>query len=282
MLTVVPATAVLTLTVAGNGSVSPNLDGQSLIIGQTYSIVASPTAGNLFSGWSGAVISTDPTLSFVMHAGMTLEAKFTPGAVSITPGAYCGLFYESSGAQYQRAGLFAMTVADKGTFKGTLQIGANRYVFRQQLNQAGHVNATANCAGQIPLAVELHPDPSGSGEIVNGTVANGTWAADSMADRASGTASEFAGKYSVPLPDPDGTPSNSFATAKVNKRGILKLKGKLADGRRVRQRATVAKDGTWPLYLPVRGGALIGWMRILDVAAGSVEGDVLWLPATSP
>lgn len=63
----------------------------------------------------------------------------------------------------------------------------------------------------------------------------------------------------------------------IDARGMLKLKGKFANGSRVHERVPVAKDGTWALYLPTRGGALIGWMKL---ANGAVSGDVVWLPAS--
>src|SRR5204863_2715863 len=38
----------LTVTVSGNGQVTPNLNGQSLEVGQPYTMVASPALGNMF------------------------------------------------------------------------------------------------------------------------------------------------------------------------------------------------------------------------------------------
>jgi uncharacterized repeat protein (TIGR02543 family) len=277
-LTVNPATAVFTLTVTGQGSVSPNLNGQNLVIGQTYTLTAIPNDGYVFTGWSGSESGTDPAMSFVMRVGAALEANFVPTTSSVAAGIYAGLFYESGGAAYPRAGLLTLHAADNGKFKGKLQIGASRFGFAQRFDQTGHATAKATCPGQMPLTVDLRPDAA-SGEIVAGTVGSGIWVADSIADRAAGSGG-LAGTYQVALPDTSGNASNSFATAVVDARGVLKLKGIFVTGARVRQRVPVAKDGTWPLYLPTRGGALIGWMKLEDAASGTVAGDVLWLPAS--
>lgn len=260
-LTVNAATALFTLSVTGNGSVSPNLNGQSLVIGQTYTLTAMAEAGYVFAGWSGSMSGTDPTIRFVMSAGFALQAAFAPAPTTIAGGSYAGLFYETDGARYAHAGLITFTAAGRH-LSGTLRIGATRYTFNGR--------SRAVSPGQVPLDVTLRPEGTASAV---GTVGDGTWTADAVADRAAEGAARFAGTYEVRLPD------GSSAVARVNTRGMLKLTGRLVNGARVRERVTLAEDGTWPLYLPTRGGAFIGWMKL---ANGSADGEVLWLPANSP
>ncbi len=258
-LTVNPATAVFTLSVTGNGNVSPNLNGQSLVVGQTYTLTATPDAGHVFAGWSGSMSGADPTIHFVMSPGFALQAAFAPAPTTIAGGSYAGLFYEADGARYAHAGLITFAAAGR-RLKGTLRIGATQYTFSAQ--------GRATCPGQVPLDVTLQPDGAGS---VAGTVGDGTWSANATADRAGNGAGRLAGTYDVPLPD------GSTAVARVNTRGVLRVTGQLMNGRRVRERVTLAEDGTWPLYLPARDGAFIGWMKL---ANGSATGEVLWLPAS--
>src|SRR6185369_9512701 len=68
--------AQLSLTVNGSGTVSPNLDGQWLEIGQSYTVTAQPASGYAFSNWSGTVSAASAQLTFVMQSSMTLVASF--------------------------------------------------------------------------------------------------------------------------------------------------------------------------------------------------------------
>lgn len=53
--------APITVTVNGNGSLAPNHNGQSLLIGLSYSMVALPADGASFAGWSGSIPSASTT-----------------------------------------------------------------------------------------------------------------------------------------------------------------------------------------------------------------------------
>jgi hypothetical protein len=68
----------LTVTVTGNGSVTPNLNGSTLEVGKNHTLVAKPAAGYRFEGWHGGVSSSLPRLKFTMQVGLVLEARFVP------------------------------------------------------------------------------------------------------------------------------------------------------------------------------------------------------------
>jgi uncharacterized repeat protein (TIGR02543 family) len=72
------ATAALTVQVTPNGSgtVSPNYNGQQLLIGKTYSIEAHDKADFTFTGWTGSQSSSKSKLTFVMAPGLTFTANF--------------------------------------------------------------------------------------------------------------------------------------------------------------------------------------------------------------
>src|SRR5258705_5554714 len=66
----------LTVTINGQGTVTPDLNGQALEVGQSYTVLAQPAGGYAFSNWSGNVSATTAQLTFVMQSNMTLVANF--------------------------------------------------------------------------------------------------------------------------------------------------------------------------------------------------------------
>gem|GEM_PF-426707 len=77
--------APLTVTLHGGGTVTPNLNGQLLEIGKTYSMTAQAGAGCSFINWTGSVTDTNATLTFVMETNLTFIANFTdPIAPTLT------------------------------------------------------------------------------------------------------------------------------------------------------------------------------------------------------
>lgn len=70
-------TAILTVQIHGGGSVSPNLNGQRLLLGHTYSMTAEPGAGSSFINWTGSQTTNSPMLTFVMQTNLTFIANFT-------------------------------------------------------------------------------------------------------------------------------------------------------------------------------------------------------------
>jgi hypothetical protein len=71
---VLTATAVIQIT--GVGTVSPNYNGQLLVLGQTYSITATAGAGFAFTNWTGSVTSSAASISFLMVSNLQLTANF--------------------------------------------------------------------------------------------------------------------------------------------------------------------------------------------------------------
>jgi len=79
--------AILTVRLHGGGTVTPNLDGQRLKIGQTYSMTATAGANCAFINWTGGTTDTNATLTFVMETNVTFIANFTdsiPPTLKIT------------------------------------------------------------------------------------------------------------------------------------------------------------------------------------------------------
>src|SRR6185503_8000980 len=68
--------AVFTVSTTGNGTITPNYNGQWLEIGVTYTITAQPAVGFFFTNWTGSLSANTPQLTFVMQPGLSLVANF--------------------------------------------------------------------------------------------------------------------------------------------------------------------------------------------------------------
>lgn len=85
-----PQTNLLTVQIAGQGTVIPSYIAAPLTDGATYTVTASPANAWLFTGWTdqnGFVLGTGTNLTFTMSPGLSLTANFTaplPPSVVIT------------------------------------------------------------------------------------------------------------------------------------------------------------------------------------------------------
>lgn len=60
----------------GTGSVTPDLNGQSLPIGRSFTMTAKAASGFAFWYWSGSIQKTNPTLTFLMASNLDFTANF--------------------------------------------------------------------------------------------------------------------------------------------------------------------------------------------------------------
>ncbi|WP_170267039.1 choice-of-anchor Q domain-containing protein [Brevifollis gellanilyticus] len=137
----------------------------SLYVGMTYKVTATPKPGYLFGGWYYSFPTPPPgmprltladigltaaslelpALSFIMQPGLTLTANFSPNVQPDTIGIYTGLILPSStkpapggtSAKNDTTGLFTATLASTGAFSGTLKIDGASLPFAGTTNTAG-------------------------------------------------------------------------------------------------------------------------------------------------
>jgi len=280
------------ISVTGVGTVTPQLDPDSMVTNESYTVTAVPGPGQQFLQWSGSVTSTTPTITFKYEAGFTLTANFGPAQYVLTPGTYTGLFYETNAVAAVSAGTFSLVVSKHGTYTGHVRIGAHRYAFSGLLNGLGHGANSLARAVSTALSLSLQMGAGSQANQVFGSLSDGSWIASLIGDRsvynARTNAAPDAGTYTLIFPGEDATSlvpnGDGFGSVHVGPAGVVLFAGRLADGVVVSQGATVASDGTWPLYLSLYAGngLLTGWMDFTNEVASDLSGQLTWTrPANS-
>jgi autotransporter-associated beta strand protein len=283
----------LTLLVQGEGTVTPNLNGQLLGVGQTYTLTAVPGQYYVFSNWTGGVSASTPALTFTMQSNLVLQANFVRGHFVPLKGTYAGLFYETNRVVPASSGTFTLTTTTNRRFSGSLQVAGARYSLRGLFDTNGTAEAFVTTRKPNTLHVALQMDLNPGADRLSGTVSDGTWTAALAGDRAvfdgKKQLAPQMGAYTLVIPGSDNEPlepcGNGYGTVSVGKDGRVRLAGMLADGTKVSQAAMVSKHGQWPLYLSLYGqrGLLLGWLAFTNDTAATLdlEGDLDWLKPNS-
>ena len=282
--------SVLTVQTQGAGSITPNLNGQSLLIGTTYSLTAVPSAGNIFTGWTGGVTSSSPSLKFVMSSNLTLQAGFMTNPFTPLAGQYNGLYYEETGAAPGRAGFLTLKTTGQGTYSGKLYVGAKPLGLSGRLDFAGRGtnHITRKGTNAVTLEFELH---NGNAGTVEGRVTDGEWEAVLLGDRAAYAKTNpapFAGNYTMILPGTpnpvEGPEGHGFGTVKIDVAGVASFAGTLSDGSKVSQKVALSRAGQWPLYagLYAGSGLLLSWQTVTNRVSDDITGVLSWIRPAQP
>ncbi len=280
----------LTQTNIGSGTVSPNLNGQLLNVGFSYTITAKPASpAYLFAGWTGDVVSASTKLTFVMQSNMVLVADFVPNPFLPVTGNYQGLFYDTNGVSPDSSGFFSAAVKNTGGLSAKVQLGKSSYSLSGAFGLDGSYSNSIPRKGTNALSVQLQLDLAGN--TLAGLISNGVWTAELLANRDIYSKTNLApqnGKYTLLLPGAaasDQQPGgDSYGTVTVDTQGNISLSGSLADGTKISQKTFVSADGLWPLYATLYSGSgsLLGWLTFTNTSTNDIEGLVTWfkLPQT--
>jgi hypothetical protein len=296
----------LRVAVNGQGAISPPWTNQSLTVGKTFTVEATPAAGFLFSNWvarlgvAGSVLFThaSPQLSFLMQSNLVLEAHFVPGPFLAASGRYQGLFYEPTGVEHRSSGAFTLTVRRAGGYSGELQLAGERLALTGRFALDGRAtNQLASQGGPVRVEWTLNLDRAPTNDLFGRVIrTDGAWSAVLLGDRAPSSddgPSPYAGRYTFCIPGADdplqsGAPGgDSVGTVWVDATGALTLSGTLADNRTFTYAAQVSPLGHWPLYVSLYAGrgSLLGWVLCNTnppPAASLVSDRLSWIkPATS-
>lgn len=294
-ITVTPFVITSTLTVTVNplnpnrgGKVSAGFEGQSArTVGFTYKMTATPAKGFVFAGWTGALTSTNPALTFVMEENMTLQANFVanPFAPQFL-GAYEGLA-DNSGAGGLAAGLFKIKLTKTGSFSAKFLLAGKTYNFAGLFTGLGKYTRQVKAGGKL-LDVALDLDLAGADTVTGTITLDGQTfavATDRATFHAKDNATDRAGAYTLQLPPGAAGPrGHGWATASITPAGLVKVAGKLADGIPFTAAGPLAKDGTFALFTSLyKGlGVLAGTLtfapppRDPSPAASDASGILTW------
>jgi Divergent InlB B-repeat domain/Fibronectin type III domain len=277
-----------TLLIGGsttNGTFVQKLKGKVFEPGKRYTLTAAPGKGAVFTGWvsNGMVVSTTATYSFVLGSNEVLQANFIPNPYLPAVGSYRGLFYVANAVSAENSGSFSASVTSAGAFTASLALGAVNYSFAGAFNPLSGTAPvkTFHRPGLSNITVQLQLDFSGG--PMTGSVSDGTWTADLLANPAIYSHTNLApqaGRYTMLIPGANnsaGQPGgNGFAAVTVNTLGDVSLSGTLGDGTAFTSSSVVASQGQWPFYVALYGGkgSILGWLSF--ATNGDVNGQIDW------
>jgi hypothetical protein len=276
-----PAVGQLSMTKTGAGTVSPDLSSTTLIVGQSYTVTATPASGYLFSGWSGSVSSQSPTITFTMQSNTVLQANFVASPFAGATATYNGLFNEADEVRLHSSGAFNVFIDGSGNFSAWVQLGYTRYQFAGAFEvNLRTTNVVARWDG-TPLTVELLVGSDATAGQIFGRVTDGVWSAPLSGGRQVDSTS-LAGEYTLVLPGTAGNVAlpagDGYATMHMAEDGLATMSATLADGTKYSHTAYLTTDGDLPMYvsLYVGNGSVMSWLTFTNLSSSDVSGNLVW------
>ena len=287
VLTVLPIYSPITIIVNGQGSASPNYNGQSLQIGSTYTMTATPSSGYYFTNWTGGFKSNSAAVTFVMKSNLVLQANFL---FPFVKGVYRGLYYDPNGVTVSNAGAFTVTATTAGKYSGSLALAGKKYALSGKFDIFGNASNKITLSTSNTALVSLSIDSSDKDRLT-GAVSNAFWFVPLSGDRATFTKTNpppQLGNYTLVIPGVPGSTNNpagtSYGTLKVDAAGNASFAGSLADGTKITQASAVSKDGYLPLYVPLysTNGLVLGWQSFTNTPTDDLSGPLCWIKLAQP
>jgi hypothetical protein len=198
-------------------------------------------------------------------------------------GTYHGLFGVTNDAAAESSGSFIATMSSSGAFSARLHLGAESYSYVGAFSVTGVALKSIARPRLSPITVQLQLDLSNG--PMTGTISDGTWTADLVADPAIYSRTNpapQAGKYTLLLPGSTNasgqTGGNGFAAVTVSDLGNVTLNGFLGDGTPITSTSVVSSQGLWPLYISLYGGkgSILGWLSLTNNGTNDISGQAGW------
>jgi len=252
----------ITLAVDGFGSIRGLTNGQLLESGRSLTVTAMPDAGQLFSYWTGTILSSTNPLRFQMQSGITLTANFVTNRFLELQGAYQGLIHapDAGGAFAFGSGGFNGTVNSVGAYSLRLELAGQRTAVTGRFGANGR--ATNQLANQIlgPLRLELAFTAT-HGVDLTGRVVGSNWVAGITGVRSHPRDPiEFTWTTDTAA-SPPLLLGDAFGTIRVDRAGRARMQGRLATGEQLTHSTVMSEDGRLPIFLNGQRSSAIGWIQ---------------------
>jgi hypothetical protein len=194
---------------------------------------------------------------------------------------FSGLFFPSNNVAFDNSGFISISVNKKGKFTAHIRLAGKQYPFTGTIAGDGSASSAVIRKGVTLFSISLQV--AVNGDIITGTITDGNWTANIVADRATfnkktNPASQ-AGVYSLVIVGSGDAlvapATNSTGTVTVTASGAVKISETLGDGTHVTQNTRLAKDGQIPFFGSLYGnkGSILGW---LSISGNAIAGDVGW------
>jgi uncharacterized repeat protein (TIGR03803 family) len=276
--------APVVVEINGHGTVNPNLDGQFLQLGKSYSMTAVPAVGSVFADWTGSTTTSVARVMFVMQSNRVLEANFKPDLFFTGKGNYNGLFQAPPlVVSPTNSGMIALTLTSRGAFTGFVQLGVKRTAISGHFDIDGKAQVTALRRNLNPLTINLELFSTESASAIHGIVTDGVWNAGLNAYRTAFNAKSnpalLAGRYTLVIPGQPGAANvpggDSYGVLSVNSGGLIQFSGSLSDDTKITQSIAISQDGNWELYVPLYAGQGLITGRLIFTSVNSPTGTIL-------
>ena len=261
----------------GAGTVRGASNLLPLEVGRGYKLAAIPSAGFVFSNWTGGAVTSAPVLSIIMSSNLALTANFVTNPFTPWAGSYNGLYSEAGVPSHDRRGFISALVRPNGSYSGKLLNGRKALPFTGQFDLEGRSTNS--------LALELVLDLHGANQITGRVVAANGVAALIAYRAVFGrlNPSPYTNRYTLLIPGSTNVEvapaGHGFGTATIDALGKIKFCGMLADGTPFTQSVPVSGNGEWPLYVTLYGGkgSVFGWVSFTNSAQPDLGGVVNWI-----
>jgi hypothetical protein len=200
------------------------------------------------------------------------------GFVPLT-GVYNGLVIQTNAPTQASSGTIKLVLTETGSFAANMTMGGTRSAFGGQFDLTGNVTNTVTGGKSGSWNVIMHLDLTNGTEEITGTVSNGAFRSELVADLAVFSKADVCpqtGVYTFVVMPPAGNDTNlpqgyGYGTLSIATTGIGKLSGVLGDGTKLKATVPISKYGTGPLYSVLYGnkGSCVGWLSFTNNAIGA-------------
>jgi hypothetical protein len=254
----------------------------------TISAVPGPTA--VFDGWTSSKPLTpeqlaSPRLVFAHQPNLMLTAHFLINPFTPVKGRYNGL---AAGATAEGNGFLSTTLANDGSFTGTVKVGKLVLKLKGKFSNTGRYTKTVTVA-KVPYTIDLTLNVSGTGaEQITGTVTGGNVNVSIVARRATfdrlKNPAPQAGTYNVIIPPATGQSGDfpvgiGFGKVTVSAAGSVRFVGQAGTSPAFNAAAQLSADGMWPFFGSLYGGrgSISGLVTFdLQDPAHDLAGSLAW------